>query len=58
MERQTVHKTYKYKLKPNPEQERLLGRTLVLRRHVYNAVVGERKEAWRLRGVTVSYYQQ
>ena len=27
-------------------------------RHVYNAAVGERQEAWRMRGVSVSYYQQ
>jgi putative transposase len=58
MERQSVHKTYKYKLKPTPEQERMLERTLILCRHVYNAAVGERREAWRLRGVSVSYYQQ
>jgi putative transposase len=58
MERQSVHKTYKYKLKPTPEQERMLERTLILCRHVYNAAVGERREAWRLRGVSVSYCQQ
>ena len=58
MEQQTVRKTYKYKLKPTPEQERTLERTLMLCRHVYNAAVGERREAWRMRGVSVSYYQQ
>jgi putative transposase len=30
----------------------------MLCRHVYNAAVGERREAWRLRGVSVTYYQQ
>jgi putative transposase len=30
----------------------------MLCRHVYNAAVGERREAWRMRGVTVTYYQQ
>jgi putative transposase len=58
MEQQGPRKTYKYKLKPTPVQERLLERTLILCRHVYNAAVGERKEAWRMRGVTISYYQQ
>src|SRR5689334_22119580 len=58
MEQQTVSKTYKYKLKPTPEQERLLDRTLMLCRHVYNAAIGERREAWRLRGVSVTYHQQ
>jgi putative transposase len=55
---QTVRKTYKYKLKPGPEQERSLERTLMLCRHVYNAAVGERREAWQKCGVSVSYYQQ
>jgi putative transposase len=36
----------------------MLERTLLLCRHVYNAAVGERREAWRLRGVSVTYYQQ
>ena len=58
MEHHTVWKTYKYKLKPMLEQERMLERTLMLCRHVYNAAVGERQEAWRMRGVSVSYYQQ
>ena len=58
MEQQSVRKTYQYKLKPTPEQERALDRTLMLCRHVYNAAVGERREAWRMRGVTVTYYQQ
>jgi putative transposase len=58
MEQQTVSKTYKYKLRPTPVQERLLDRTLMLCRHVYNAVLGERREAWQKCGVSVSYYQQ
>ena len=58
MEQQSIRKTYKYKLKPTPEQERVLDRTLMLCRHVYNAAVGERREAWRMRGVSVTYYQQ
>jgi putative transposase len=58
MEQQCVRKTYRYKLKPTPEQERTLERTLMLCRHIYNAAVGERREAWRLRGISVTYYQQ
>src|SRR5262245_18516691 len=58
MEQQDVHKTYRYKLKPTPEQERLLERTLMLCRRVYNAAVSERREAWRMRGVSVTHYQQ
>jgi len=58
MEQQSVRKTFKYKLNPTPEQERLLRRALTLCRHIYNAAVGERREAWRLCGVSVTYYQQ
>src|SRR5262245_10713096 len=58
MEQQTVRKTYKYKLKPAPQQMQMLDRTLMLCRHVYNAAIGERQEAWRMRGRAVTYYQQ
>jgi putative transposase len=58
MVQDSVHKTYKYKLKPTPEQARLLERALMLCRHVYNAAIGERQEAWRKCGVSVTYYQQ
>jgi putative transposase len=58
MEQQSVRKTFHYKLKPTPQQERRLERTLMLCRHIYNAAVGERREAWRMRGVSVGYYQQ
>jgi putative transposase len=58
MEQQNVRKTFKYRLKPTPNQERSLERTLMLCRHVYNAAVEERREAWRLRRVSVSYFQQ
>jgi putative transposase len=58
MEQRSVRKTYKYKLKPTPQQERTLDRTIMLCRHVYNAAIGERREAWQKRGVTVTYYQQ
>ena len=57
-EEQATRKSYKYKLKPMPDQVRLLERTLLLCRHVYNAAIGERREAWRMRGVSVHYYQQ
>jgi putative transposase len=53
-----VRKTFKFKLKPTPAQERGLDRTLMLCRHVYNAAIGERREAWQKCGVSVNYYQQ
>jgi putative transposase len=58
MEQPSIRKTYTYKLKPSSEQARLLGRMLTLCHQVYNAAIDERREAWRMRGVSVSYYQQ
>jgi putative transposase len=57
-DQQTVRTTSKYKLTPAPQQEQLLDRTLLLCRHVYNAAIGERQAAWRMRGVSVTSYQQ
>jgi putative transposase len=36
----------------------VLDRVLMLCRHVYNAAIGERREAYRMRGISVTYYQQ
>ena len=55
---QTARKTYKFKLKPTPEQAQSLDRMLMLCRHVYNAAIGERREAYRMRDISVTYYQQ
>ncbi len=57
MAEQTGRKTFKYKLKPTLEQEWVLERTLMLCRHVYNAALAERCDAWRMRGVMVNYYR-
>ncbi len=54
----SIRKTYKYKLKPTLEQARILDRMLMLCRHIYNAAIEERREAYRMRGISVSYYQQ
>jgi putative transposase len=58
MAEQTVRKTFKYKLKPTLAQERMLERMLMLCRHVYNAAIGERREAYRMRGISLTYYHQ
>jgi putative transposase len=58
MDEQVIPKTYKYKLKPIAAQLRMLEHTAMLCRHVYSAAIEERREAWRLRDVTVTYYQQ
>src|SRR5215472_12944436 len=58
MEQRWVHKTLRFKLKPTPEQERMLAGVVMLCRHVCNAATGERREAWRQCGVSVGYCQQ
>jgi putative transposase len=58
VEQQTVRKAFKYKLKLTAEQKRMLDRALMLCRHVYNAAVGERREAWQMCGISIGYYQQ
>ncbi len=55
---EAVRKTFKYKLMPTPDQERALETVLWRCRDLYNAAVGERREAWRMRGISISYYQQ
>ena len=51
---QRVRKSYKYKLKPTPQQEEALA--FVVRRccELYNAGLEERQEAWRKRGVSIT----
>jgi putative transposase len=43
---------------PSPQQEEELERILLLCRHLYNAAVSERRQARRIRGVSVTYCQQ
>ncbi len=54
----TVRKSYKYKLKPTPEQERVLDETLWRCRMLYNTALEERITAYRRRGVTLTLTQQ
>ncbi len=54
----TVYKAFKYKLAPTPEQERLLCWTLTRCRELYNAALQERRDAWKMRRVSIGYYEQ
>ncbi len=45
LEQQSIHKTFTYRLKPTLHQERTRDRLLMLCRHVYNAAIGERRDA-------------
>src|SRR4029078_7890342 len=58
MNEQTVRKTYKYKLKPTPEQERELGRVLGLCRWLYNTALEQRIVAWQRARITIARFQQ
>ena len=58
MGEQTVRKTFKYKLKPTPEQERALAFVARRCRELYNAALQERSEAWQKCSVSVTVAQQ
>ena len=54
----SLRKTYKYKLKPTPDQERELERVLWQCRRLYNVALEQRITLWKQRGVSVSQYAQ
>jgi putative transposase len=58
MEQQTVRKTFKYKLKPTPQQEQALAFVVRRCRELYNAALQERSEAWQKCSVSVTVAQQ
>ncbi len=58
MKRDRVRKTFKYRLKPTPAQERALAVVLWRCRELYNAALDERKTAWEKRGVSVTFARQ
>jgi putative transposase len=55
MERDRGRKTFTYRLKPTPAQERALAVVLWRCRELYNAALQERRDAWRTCGVSVSF---
>jgi putative transposase len=58
MNERTVRKTFKYKLKPTPEQEQALAFVVRRCRELYTAALQERKEAWQKCGVSVNEAMQ
>lgn len=54
----SLRKTYKYKLKPVPDQERQLEVILWRCRRLYNTALEHRSLLYRQRGVSVSRYTQ
>ena len=53
-----MKRSYRYRLKPNRQQVRTSSRILETHRQLYNAALQERREAWRMRQVSVSYLMQ
>jgi putative transposase len=48
-------RTYQFRLYPTRKQQRIVEHWLVLCCEVYNAALDERKSAYRIRGVSLSY---
>ena len=53
-----MKKAYLYRLYPTREQAVLLQQQLDVARELYNACLLERREAYRMAGVTLNYYAQ
>jgi transposase len=53
-----MRKAYKYRLSPTKQQEQHLFWTLARCRELYNAALSERRDAYRMAGKSVSYYEQ
>lgn len=51
-------KAYKYRLYPNKTTEQKLQWVLDRARELYNAALQERKEAYKMAGVSIGYYEQ
>src|SRR6185437_10030681 len=58
MAEMSLRKTYKYKLKPTPEQERQLEGVLWHCRRLYNTALEQCITLWKQRSVTYSQYEQ
>src|SRR5947207_5853416 len=53
-----MRKAYTFRLYPNKKQEEKLFWTLNRCRELYNAALAERKDAYRMAGKSISYYEQ
>lgn len=53
-----MRKTYKYRLAPNTTVENKLHWVLARCRELYNAGLSERKDAYRMAGKSITYYDQ
>jgi putative transposase len=53
-----MRKAFKYRLYPTKKQEQTLFWTLTRCRELYNAALSERRDAYRMAGKSISYYEQ
>src|SRR5579872_714643 len=53
-----MNKTYKYRLYPTRKQAETLQWTLDRCRELYNAALQERRDAYRMAGKSITYYDQ
>ena len=53
-----MRKTFKYRLYPNKQQQRLLSQQLEECRWLYNHLLAERREAWEQRQESLRLYDQ
>jgi putative transposase len=53
-----VRRAYTFRLRPTARQHAALERCLASHQELYNAALQERRDAWRLRGIGVSYGEQ
>src|SRR5260370_24054368 len=58
MDQQSVRKTFKYKLQPTSKQEQAMEFVVRRCRELYNAGLQERRDAWRMRGVSLTAASQ
>jgi putative transposase len=54
----SMNKTYQFRLYPTKKQQTTLGEWLALSCEVYNAALQERRDAYRMAGVSLTYSQQ
>jgi putative transposase len=50
--------SYKYRLYPNKKQRQTLGRILEIHRQLYNDALTERRLAWKMKRVSITYLTQ
>lgn len=58
MANSTIRKNFKFRIYPNIAQIVRLENTLDLCRDLYNAAIQERRDAWRLNRVSISFFDQ